>query len=116
MSRKILRRSEKRTVVSGQTPAFTEGCQKVRRASAPGKPGNATRNLIGDFNNYNEGFIDWNLFLDETGGPNHVNNLCDAPMIIKVDRKNRLSKFLLLHRSFFTFRKTRSYEDRVFRR
>ncbi|MNN62581.1 O-Glycosyl hydrolase family 30 [compost metagenome] len=39
------------------------------------------RNMIGDFNNWMEGYLDWNLVLDETGGPNHVNNLCDAPVI-----------------------------------
>lgn len=39
------------------------------------------RNIIGEFNNWQEGFLDWNLVLDETGGPNHVGNLCDAPVI-----------------------------------
>lgn len=24
------------------------------------------------------GVQDWNLILDEKGGPNHVNNVCDA--------------------------------------
>jgi len=27
------------------------------------------------------GWIDWNLLLDETGGPNHVGNLCSAPIL-----------------------------------
>ena len=31
-------------------------------------------------------FCDWNLLLDETGGPNHVSNFCDAP--IMADTKN----------------------------
>lgn len=39
------------------------------------------RNLIFDFNNWNEGFLDWNLIVDETGGPNHVGNFCDALII-----------------------------------
>ncbi|MDA3931412.1 MAG: glycoside hydrolase family 30 protein [Tenericutes bacterium] len=39
------------------------------------------RNMIGDFNNYCEGYIDWNLLLNEEGGPNHVGNFCDAPII-----------------------------------
>ena len=37
--------------------------------------------MIGDLNQWTEGYLDWNLVLDETGGPNHVNNLCDAPII-----------------------------------
>jgi glucosylceramidase len=26
------------------------------------------------------GFTDWNILLDETGGPNHVQNFCFAPV------------------------------------
>jgi glucosylceramidase len=26
------------------------------------------------------GWTDWNILLDETGGPNHVANLCFAPL------------------------------------
>ncbi len=37
--------------------------------------------MIGDLNAWTEGYLDWNLVLDETGGPNHVGNLCDAPII-----------------------------------
>mmetsp|Transcript_70546 Transcript_70546/g.228489 ORF Transcript_70546/g.228489 Transcript_70546/m.228489 type:complete len:841 (-) Transcript_70546:76-2598(-) len=37
--------------------------------------------IITDFNNWCEGWIDWNLLLDETGGPNHVGNCCSAPII-----------------------------------
>jgi len=28
------------------------------------------------------GFIDWNLVLDERGGPNHVGNFCEAPIML----------------------------------
>ena len=27
-------------------------------------------------------WIDWNLILDEKGGPNHVGNYCSAPIIV----------------------------------
>ncbi len=37
--------------------------------------------MIMDLNNWAAGWIDWNLLLDETGGPNHVGNLCMATMI-----------------------------------
>ena len=39
------------------------------------------RNIIGDFSNWCEAFIDWNFTLDEIGGPNHVGNYCDAPIL-----------------------------------
>ncbi|MCX6280609.1 MAG: glycoside hydrolase family 30 protein [Bacteroidetes bacterium] len=38
------------------------------------------RSMINDFNNGTEGWTDWNILLDETGGPNHVQNLCFAPV------------------------------------
>lgn len=36
--------------------------------------------LINDLNNGAEGWTDWNMLLDETGGPNHVGNFCFAPI------------------------------------
>lgn len=49
------------------------------------------RNMIGDFNHFSEGYIEWNLMLNEQGGPNHVGNYCDAPIIY--DRKNDILHF-----------------------
>jgi len=37
--------------------------------------------MIGNFNNYCNTFCDWNLLLDEKGGPNHVGNFCDSPIM-----------------------------------
>lgn len=36
--------------------------------------------LINDFNSGAAGWTDWNILLDQTGGPNHVGNLCFAPV------------------------------------
>jgi glucosylceramidase len=36
--------------------------------------------MINDFNRGTVGWTDWNILLDETGGPNHVQNLCFAPV------------------------------------
>lgn len=61
---------------------FSEGCPEggVRLGSwLTGE--RYGRNIIGEFNNWQEGFLDWNIVLDETGGPNHVGNFCDAPII-----------------------------------
>ncbi len=38
------------------------------------------RSMINDFNNGTVGWTDWNLLLDETGGPNHVQNFCFSPI------------------------------------
>ncbi len=69
---------------------FTEGCQEGGCHIGSWDTGERyARNMIGDMNNYCEGYLDWNLCLDETGGPNHVNNLCDAPIII-IPKKNKV--------------------------
>ena len=41
--------------------------------------------IVNDLNAGAVGWIDWNILLDETGGPNHVGNLCFAP--IHADRR-----------------------------
>jgi len=33
---------------------------------------------MGDLNAFAVGWTDWNLFLNMEGGPNHLNNFCDA--------------------------------------
>jgi len=38
------------------------------------------RSMINDFNSGAEGWTDWNILLDERGGPNHVGNFCFAPI------------------------------------
>lgn len=38
------------------------------------------RSMIHDFNNGSVGWTDWNILLDEKGGPNHVGNFCFAPV------------------------------------
>jgi glucosylceramidase len=62
---------------------FTEGCAERFNQSQINdwKWGEAYgRNLINDFNNGTTGWIDWNVLLDEEGGPNHAKNFCFAPV------------------------------------
>ena len=40
-------------------------------------------NMIHDFNNGAVAWTDWNILLDEQGGPNHVGNFCFAPIHAK---------------------------------
>ncbi|MCA1032551.1 glucosylceramidase [Bacillus timonensis] len=61
---------------------FTEGCQEGGVKLGEWFTGERYgRNMIGDINNWVEGYLDWNMVLNEEGGPNHVRNLCDAPII-----------------------------------
>ena len=62
---------------------FTEGCQEKFAFDSLGnwKLGERYgKSMINDFNNGMGGFTDWNILLDETGGPNHVGNFCFAPV------------------------------------
>jgi glucosylceramidase len=62
---------------------FTEGCvdafdaQKINEWKFGEQYG---RSMINDFNNGTVGWTDWNVLLDERGGPNHVGNYCFAPV------------------------------------
>jgi glucosylceramidase len=63
---------------------FTEGCvenfkfDQVNDWKLGERYGNS---MINDFNAGTVGWTDWNVLLDETGGPNHVGNFCFAPII-----------------------------------
>ena len=62
---------------------FTEGCQEKFNATQYQRWSNAERygnSMINDFNSGVVGWTDWNILLDEKGGPNHVGNLCFAPI------------------------------------
>ncbi|WP_409252894.1 glycoside hydrolase family 30 protein [Bacillus sp. SCS-153A] len=62
---------------------FTEGC--IEGGVRPGAWDTGERygrNILGDLNNFLEAWIDWNMVLNEEGGPNHVGNYCDAPVIV----------------------------------
>jgi glucosylceramidase len=62
---------------------FTEGCiEKFDAAKYQFWP-NAERYgiaMINDFNNGAAAWTDWNILLDQHGGPNHVGNFCFAPI------------------------------------
>jgi glucosylceramidase len=62
---------------------FTEGCAeafKTERLNDWSLGERYGASMIEDFNNGTVGWTDWNILLDERGGPNHVNNFCFAPV------------------------------------
>jgi len=61
---------------------FTEGCQEGGPHIGSWSLGERyAREIINDLNRWTVGWIDWNLLLDESGGPNHAGNFCSAPII-----------------------------------
>ena len=43
------------------------------------------RNIIVSLDHWATGWIDWNIVLDQQGGPNHVGNFCGAPIMIDTE-------------------------------
>ncbi len=69
---------------------FTESCIEYSRGGE-NKLDNAKKyvhNLIGDINSGIDLFLDWNILLDSNGGPNHVENLCEAPIMTDENEVN----------------------------
>ncbi len=62
---------------------FTEGCNEKFSDEKYQFWPNAERygrSMINDFNKGTVGWTDWNILLDQNGGPNHVGNFCFAPV------------------------------------
>lgn len=69
---------------------LSEACIEFSKFSQEEYLNNAQKyahDMIGDFNAGMNVFIDWNLVLDEQGGPNHVKNYCDAPYLYHTEEK-----------------------------
>jgi glucosylceramidase len=67
---------------------FTEGCWEGGENLGRWEHGEGyARQMIGDLSNWVAGYIDWNIVLDQRGGPNHVGNFCDAPVLVDTNTK-----------------------------
>ncbi len=62
---------------------FTEGCAESFKAERIHQwilGEHYGTSMVHDFNNGTVAWTDWNILLDEEGGPNHVGNFCFAPV------------------------------------
>lgn len=69
---------------------LSEACIEYSVYGTEGSLANAQKyahEMIGNLNEGMETFFDWNLILDEQGGPNHVGNFCDAPYLYDTEKK-----------------------------
>ena len=67
----------------GKNLIFTEGCVEkfdLNRVNDWSLGERYGRSMINDFNSGSVGWTDWNILLDEKGGPNHAGNFCFAPI------------------------------------
>ncbi len=82
---------------------FTEGCDSYSAGDPMRELPHAehyAHEIIGDLVAGANGIIDWNILLDADGGPNHVGNYCDAPIMYDVSSQRmnvRLPFYYLGH-------------------
>jgi len=95
---------------------FTEGCQENGPHLGSWALGERyATSIINDLNRWTVAWIDWNLILDESGGPNHVGNYCSAPIIVDTQTQDILyqsSYYYLGHFSRFIKRGDRIIESK----
>ncbi len=62
---------------------FTEGCKELFKIEGVNDWTLGERyglSMVNDFNSGTAAWTDWNILLDEKGGPNHAGNFCFAPI------------------------------------
>lgn len=76
---------------------LSESCLEYNKFDPSAETVNAGRlahDMIGNLNHGLNAFYDWNILLNKEGGPNHVNNFCDAPFLF-----DEADKMLIRRRS-----------------
>lgn len=84
---------------------LSEACIEYRKFAADDYLTNAQKyahDMIGNLNHGMNTFYDWNLLLDEIGGPNHVGNFCDAPYLFDTKAKELRETNICGHLWHFT--------------
>ena len=79
----------------------TEGCVGFSHYKSEEEIKNANmyaHDIIGDLNAGITAYIDWNILLDNNGGPNHKHNFCNAPSMLKDESYyNNLCYYYIQH-------------------
>lgn len=77
---------------------LSEACIEYSKYDAEEEMNNVKKyahEIIGNLNAGMNAFYDWNILLDENGGPNHAGNFCDAPFLYHVE-EGRLEERMTL--------------------
>ncbi|MBS0190316.1 MAG: glycoside hydrolase family 30 protein [Phycisphaerales bacterium] len=83
---------------------FTEGCVESfdrARLSDWGAGERYGRSLMHDLRNGAVGWTDWNILLDERGGPNHVGNFCFAPVHAHTQPGRQLGELTFMNSFYY---------------
>lgn len=89
----------------GKKLILSESCIEYSRYNSADTVRNAVRlshEIIGDLNHGMTAFYDWNILLDEKGGPNHAGNFCQAPFLYDIQREELMPQVLQKHIEHFS--------------
>ena len=89
---------DKRLILSESCIEFSKFAGEDAAASAL----RVSHEIIGDLNHGMTAFYDWNLLLDETGGPNYVGNYCLAPFLFYRERRELVPQLLSRYLAHFS--------------
>ena len=83
----------------GKKTAFTEGCVEYSKFTSKNQLANArmyAHDMIGDINGGAVFLINWSILFNSQGGPNHVQNWCEAPVMYD-EKTDKIEKKLSFH-------------------
>ena len=86
---------------------FTEGCVEYSRFDGSNQLAHAemyAHDMVGNLVAGTNGWLDWNIYLNSEGGPNHVGNYCSAPVMCDIENDKidiNLSYYYIGHFSRF---------------
>lgn len=83
----------------------TEGCTGYSDFRPEDEIGNGelyAHDILGDLNSGSNGYIDWNLILDHSGGPNHKNNNCNSPIMLSEDENDYIKNLTFFYIGHFS--------------
>ncbi len=89
----------------GKILLHTEGCTGYSKFNPNEEIQNGEiygHDILGDLNAGSNGYIDWNLVLDNKGGPNHKFNYCNSPIMINKDNSDYIKNLTYYYIGHFS--------------
>ena len=83
----------------------TEGCTGYSNFKLEDEIPNANyyaHDILWDLNYGSNGYIDWNLMLDNVGGPNHKKNYCNSPIMLNSDETDYIKNLTYYYIGHFS--------------
>ena len=89
----------------GKLLIHTEGCTGYSKFNPNDEVHNGEiygHDILGDLNSGANAYIDWNLVLDNKGGPNHKLNYCNSPIMINSNKTNYIKNLTYYYIGHFS--------------